>query len=537
MRMGLEELESRMLLSSNGLELPVDPSADDTVGVEVGDIGETETDGNDVVLEFGDPGSDGNEIMYFTTAIESCGDRIMRPIDWVDDDSIGGDAGDVSDSSDDGSEDVVDEPEPGDDIAVGFRVIAPDDGESSDKPVDGEETGEEIFCPMIYTLGGTAAGDAPDSQGPDELEPNDTFDTATFIDLQPLPTFAPGVSLFGADVQGIAGGDANDQDVFAFHVEAGHHVSMGVEGQVTDGDETFGSVDEWIFAKGLNEFGDSADTAYTGGTPLFNEATGETIDRLAYIVSNHPDLIVGHAIVAVYDADGNAVAKSGADARSFGIEFDSDAGGTYYAVVSMDESSSSGDLVPYRLGIMAQSGFDIRYVLRGDSGESVEPKVILLHGGETYDFKDSDGDDVEINFLGRGKATITFSGSRANGSDIVSVVIQGGRRGQLTVLSDSGSADVGSIEISGSQGRTARRGGAFGRIEVDGNLGSFTSDLNVRQLVVDGMLGDVAATGTVIGRLRADMFDTSTVDEESIVKLHVKEDSSADIMRHMLSWV
>ncbi len=48
-------------------------------------------------------------------------------------------------------------------------------------------------------------------------------------------------------------------------------------------------IDAWIEKSGLNEYGDPMVTNYLGG-PLYNETTGETISRLDYIYSNHPDL-------------------------------------------------------------------------------------------------------------------------------------------------------------------------------------------------------------------------------------------------------
>src|SRR5687767_6780132 len=48
-------------------------------------------------------------------------------------------------------------------------------------------------------------------------------------------------------------------------------------------------IDNWIVKNKLNPFGDPYDTVYTGGTPLFNETTGEKSDRYEYIVSQHPD--------------------------------------------------------------------------------------------------------------------------------------------------------------------------------------------------------------------------------------------------------
>jgi hypothetical protein len=49
-------------------------------------------------------------------------------------------------------------------------------------------------------------------------------------------------------------------------------------------------IDAWIARNRLNPYGDPADTMYTGGTPLFNERTGATQDRYAYILERHPEL-------------------------------------------------------------------------------------------------------------------------------------------------------------------------------------------------------------------------------------------------------
>lgn len=50
-------------------------------------------------------------------------------------------------------------------------------------------------------------------------------------------------------------------------------------------------IDRWLKANSdsLNQYGDRIDMMYTGGTPLFNESTGERIDKYQYIVRNHPD--------------------------------------------------------------------------------------------------------------------------------------------------------------------------------------------------------------------------------------------------------
>jgi hypothetical protein len=58
-------------------------------------------------------------------------------------------------------------------------------------------------------------------------------------------------------------------------------------------DETKKRVDRWIREKGRNEYGDRKDTVYTGGTPLFDEVTGRTLDRYEYILKRNPELRKG----------------------------------------------------------------------------------------------------------------------------------------------------------------------------------------------------------------------------------------------------
>lgn len=49
-------------------------------------------------------------------------------------------------------------------------------------------------------------------------------------------------------------------------------------------------IDRQLAAKGLNQFGDPVETAYPGGTPLFDEKTGKSTDRAGYIFAKHPDI-------------------------------------------------------------------------------------------------------------------------------------------------------------------------------------------------------------------------------------------------------
>jgi len=50
-------------------------------------------------------------------------------------------------------------------------------------------------------------------------------------------------------------------------------------------------IDEYLANKKLNEYGDDVDTVYTGGTPLFNEVTGETLEKYEFLINKFPELI------------------------------------------------------------------------------------------------------------------------------------------------------------------------------------------------------------------------------------------------------
>ena len=51
------------------------------------------------------------------------------------------------------------------------------------------------------------------------------------------------------------------------------------------------AIDDWLAKKGLNRYGDSPNAVYTGGTPLFNEKTGQSIERYDYILNKFPDIM------------------------------------------------------------------------------------------------------------------------------------------------------------------------------------------------------------------------------------------------------
>jgi hypothetical protein len=54
--------------------------------------------------------------------------------------------------------------------------------------------------------------------------------------------------------------------------------------------ETRARIDRWIKENRRNQYGDAPDTMYAGGTPLFDERTGQSRDRYEYILSKHPEL-------------------------------------------------------------------------------------------------------------------------------------------------------------------------------------------------------------------------------------------------------
>jgi hypothetical protein len=50
-------------------------------------------------------------------------------------------------------------------------------------------------------------------------------------------------------------------------------------------------IDAWLSEQGLNQYGDAQGTAYAGGTPLFDEKTGQSTNRYTYLLKKFPDLV------------------------------------------------------------------------------------------------------------------------------------------------------------------------------------------------------------------------------------------------------
>lgn len=68
--------------------------------------------------------------------------------------------------------------------------------------------------------------------------------------------------------------------------------SNGTETAPTGGDARANEeacVDAWLQSKALDQYGNKEGTMYMGGTPLFNERTGERTDRLEFVYNKHPE--------------------------------------------------------------------------------------------------------------------------------------------------------------------------------------------------------------------------------------------------------
>ena len=63
----------------------------------------------------------------------------------------------------------------------------------------------------------------------------------------------------------------------------------GPKGQGGDRAAVEACVDRWLQEHKLDRYGNAEDTMYAGGTPLFNEATGESRDRLEYVFERQPE--------------------------------------------------------------------------------------------------------------------------------------------------------------------------------------------------------------------------------------------------------
>ncbi|MBI4862688.1 MAG: hypothetical protein HY815_20870 [Candidatus Riflebacteria bacterium] len=61
-------------------------------------------------------------------------------------------------------------------------------------------------------------------------------------------------------------------------------------------------IDRSLQERDLNVYGDPKDTVYAGGNPLFDEVSGQSIDRYDYILKKHPGILDG--FVGILPVDG-----------------------------------------------------------------------------------------------------------------------------------------------------------------------------------------------------------------------------------------
>ena len=55
------------------------------------------------------------------------------------------------------------------------------------------------------------------------------------------------------------------------------------------GEPSLEKIDSWLKSQNLNEYGDPEGMMYMGGSPLFDESTGEQTNRLDYLLERFPE--------------------------------------------------------------------------------------------------------------------------------------------------------------------------------------------------------------------------------------------------------
>eukprot|EP01083_Nonionella_stella_P023290 64413_1 len=82
--------------------------------------------------------------------------------------------------------------------------------------------------------------------------------------------------------------------------------------------------DQWLETMDLNQYGDSKDTMYMGGSPLFNEMTGVQTDRLEYLEAKFPQKPWDQASAAATATARGAGTSSSSDDAGAGAGADID---------------------------------------------------------------------------------------------------------------------------------------------------------------------------------------------------------------------
>lgn len=114
--------------------------------------------------------------------------------------------------------------------------------------------------------------DAAATTGEPGAAPSEGTQTGTSRGAVTAPEDAGGMAMDA----GMSGGDAGTAD-------AGTR-AMGGSRQAQEA-----CLDRWLKANGLDRYGHPEGTMYAGGTPLFDERTGEQKDRLDYVFERKPE--------------------------------------------------------------------------------------------------------------------------------------------------------------------------------------------------------------------------------------------------------
>lgn len=86
-----------------------------------------------------------------------------------------------------------------------------------------------------------------------------------------------------------AGDTGSTGNSLAAPADSGTKAQAGTQTPGGDRAAVEACVDRWLQEHKMDQYGNAEGTMYAGGTPLFNEATGETRDRLEYVFSRQPD--------------------------------------------------------------------------------------------------------------------------------------------------------------------------------------------------------------------------------------------------------
>lgn len=156
--------------------------------------------------------------------------------------------------------------------------------------------------------------------GTDDRKPNDSFKQANRLVLLPDPSSTvPGTKFRERVTKGSAGGPTHDQDFFAFKVRAGEDVTVGQ-----------GCVPGFVFEPIIEPI---------QGLPRPEEPPVELPDPITTPV----------LVTVVFDANGNEIGRTGAGTEN--VQFHSEAGGVFFAMITLADGAPDAEPAPYELHI------------------------------------------------------------------------------------------------------------------------------------------------------------------------------------------